>query len=417
MMGVSNMQKKTKITKPWPIANLEYLHSKGKLWLNPEYQRESVWTLSQNQLLLDSLLIDIDIPKLYFREIEKNGYEYEVVDGQQRLRAIFDFFHDKFPMPLDADAVEGHDVKGCTYSKLHTDIQMKLRNSLLDIVTLNTSYTDEDIEEIFLRLQNGTPLNAAEKRRAIPGNMKAIVQDMAKDPIFTLAGFKDKRYAYEDVVAKVLHLLSVNGITDIRPLSIKKTYERHKDITQSDANVQRAAKAFRFLVKAFKGGPSPQLKRFSIITLSFLTIELLDKYDLSQFPTEFAKAYISFEVARRENEELPEEKQDPRLAAYTDAARSDSIQDMQYRHDMLREMIVRAIPDLSLKDPLRGFTDEQRQAIYWRDKGECQNCGKKCDENAYHADHKVPHSKGGQTCLSNGQVLCPDCNTKKGNRV
>ena len=48
-----------------------------------------------------------------------------------------------------------------------------------------------------------------------------------------------------------------------------------------------------------------------------------------------------------------------------------------------------------------------------RDKGICKECGEKCTQNEFHADHIIPHSKGGETKLSNGQLLCPTCNLKK----
>ena len=408
------MDKKTKNTKPYPLANLEYLHSQKKIWLNPEYQRESVWTLSQKQLLLDSLFIEIDIPKLYFREISKDGYEYEVVDGQQRLRAIFGFMHNQFKMPSDSDSVDGYELRNLIFSDLHTDLQMKLRNVSLDVVVLSSAYTDDDIEETFLRLQNGTPLNAAEKRRAIAGNMKAVVQDLSVHELFSLCAFKNKRFAHEDAVAKILHLLLAGTITDIRPISIQRTYKANQSITQGFSVVAKAEKAFNFIAKAFKGGPSPQLKKFSVITLTYLTVELLENYNLSKYPKEFAKSYIQFELERRENEELPEEDQNSQLAAYTDAARSDSLQDMRYRHELLRQAFVRDIPELALKDSTRAFSDEQRAAIFWRNEGKCRNCGRECDEKNFHADHIKSHSSGGETKIINGQVLCPACNLKKG---
>jgi hypothetical protein len=410
------MTKKTRVTKPYGAASLEYLYNRQKLWLNPEYQRESVWTLSQKQLLIDSLLVDIDIPKLYFREINRQTYEYEVVDGQQRLRAIFDFLRDAFPMPEDADDVDGHEVKTRTFSQLHTDVQMKLRNAVLDVVILNAAYTRDDVEETFLRLQNGTPLNAAEKRRALSGNMRGVVEKLSKHPVFALCAFGNKRFAYEDVAAKVLHLMLAGTITDIRPVSIKKTYEVNRNITAQHPAVVKVNKAFNFLVRAFKHGRAPQLKKFSMITLSYALVELLEKYNLSKFPREFTGSYLGFELARIQNEEQPEEKQDPELAAYTDAARSDSIADMRYRHELLREVIIRDIPELELKDATRGFSDEQRAAIFWRDKGKCRSCGKMCDQNDFHADHIKPYTDGGPTKISNGQLLCPDCNRKKGSK-
>jgi hypothetical protein len=406
-----------KSTKPFPISNLQYLQDEGKLWLSPKYQREEVWTRSQKQLLVDSLLNGIDIPKIYFRQINHGGYEYEVVDGQQRLRAVFEFLADEYPLGPDAEEMSGEKVANQQFSKLATDLQMKLRMESLDVVVLK-EYSDDDVEEIFLRLQNGTPLNAAEKRRAIAGTMRAVVQEMSKHRIFNLSGFSDKRYAYEDAVAKGLHLLLNGGITEIRPASIRRTYESNKSIDSNHKEVLRLRKSYNFITKAFEGKQNPRFKKYSIITVPFLTIEMLDTYDLASHGDDFAEAYLDFETQRIANSELPEEKQDAKLAAYTNAARSDSIQDMRYRHESLRDYLVEQIPTLVPKDPTRMFTQEQRMAIFRLNNGECQvkgpNCEGTCEDSAFHADHKIAHSKGGPTSVENGQVSCIPCNLWKG---
>ena len=62
----------------------------------PTYQGYGgVWRLEQEQLLIDSVLRKIDIPKIYLREIKQNPYKYEVVDGQQRIRALLRFMNDE----------------------------------------------------------------------------------------------------------------------------------------------------------------------------------------------------------------------------------------------------------------------------------------------------------------------------------
>jgi hypothetical protein len=365
---------------------------------------------------MDSLLIGIDIPKIYFREISKGSYEFEVVDGQQRLRAVFEYFANEYSLPTETDDIDGHRAHGYKFQQLHTDLQMRLQNTGLDVVVMNHAYTDDDIEEMFLRLQNGTPLNAPEKRRAVQGNMKNVVKELAKNKIFDLCGFTDKRFAYEDAVAKILHILINGRITDLRAASITKTYRDNESIDLKNPSVARLKKAFSFIVKAFKKTPSPKLKKFSIITLTYLVAELIDTYNLQDFGDEFGNAYIAFELERIENEEKDEEDQDPEVSAYTDAARADSIQDLTYRHEFLRKRIIRNLPDLALKDLTRGFSDDQRAAIYWRDKGICKICKKKVAEGDFHADHVKSHTSGGQTKISNGQTTHVICNLKKGKK-
>lgn len=405
-----------KHTKPLTIANLGFLIDTNRIWLNPTYQREAVWTRSQKQLLVDSLLQDIDIPKLYFRSIDSNGYHYEVVDGQQRLRAISEYLRSEFPLSEDADDVDGNAVAGKKMKDLHHLLQMKLQNTQLDICVLQKGYSDDDIEEIFLRLQNGTPLNAAEKRRALPGSTRAVVEELSGHPLFSLdyCAFTGKRFAYEDAVAKLLHLSFEGHITDIKHSTLKRMYDANKNLKVSDPVPSSLKSSLNYLVKAFKGGPNPKLKKFSAISLGYLVGEMREKYGMADYAKDFAAAYLAFEQRRLINDDLDESLQDPRLSAYTSAARADRVQDLEYRHETLRRELVSALPELERKDEERSFSEDQRQAIFLRDKGICQKCGEQCKDTAFHADHIVSWSKGGRTRVANGQVLCPACNTSKG---
>ncbi len=55
----------------------------------PDWQRKKVWDVGKKQRLIDSIIKGWRLPKFYFVKISED--EYEVVDGQQRLAAIFDF--------------------------------------------------------------------------------------------------------------------------------------------------------------------------------------------------------------------------------------------------------------------------------------------------------------------------------------
>lgn len=65
--------KKDKNSKSFVISNLSFLNSQKKLLLNPSYQRSPVWALSQKQLLIDSILRDIDIPNYTLDKSKKMG--------------------------------------------------------------------------------------------------------------------------------------------------------------------------------------------------------------------------------------------------------------------------------------------------------------------------------------------------------
>jgi superfamily II DNA or RNA helicase len=64
----------------------------------------------------------------------------------------------------------------------------------------------------------------------------------------------------------------------------------------------------------------------------------------------------------------------------------------------------------------RFFSESERKAAFIAANGICQQCGKPLPAN-FHADHKHPFSKGGETSIDNLQALCPDCNIEKGAKV
>lgn len=415
-MGISKNRKPSHRHDRHPIQFLHFLHSSGKLWLNPEYQRNAVWVKSQKQLLIDSLLRGFDVPKLYFREVDKGDYQFEVVDGQQRLRSILDFVDDAFPLGRDSDDLDGVVLSQKFWSELPVDLQAQFFSVGLDVVTFDVHYTDDAIEELFLRLQNGVPLNAPEKRRAVAGNMRHVVAELAKNPFFpSYCGFADKRFDYEDITAKVLHLMLAGQFADLRAGAIRRTYEAHSDLEISGAKPKKLKSALDFLASAFsQAGQNPKLKKHSAITLPFLAAEMLDEYDVSRYRQQFGEAFLDFELARVQNAEKPEDEQEAGWADYAYAARGDSVPFLKFRHDFIKNFILSVMPYLALKDQTRSFSEEQRMVLFRRDGGVCKICAATCDANGFHADHIVPHSKGGPTSLENAQLLCPDCNLKKG---
>lgn len=159
--------------KPWPI--LSVCGFKNRIDTNPDFQRPAVWSLGQKPLLVDTILRDYDIPKLYWRKVSKSPEKYEVEDGQQRLRTIFEFQAGEFSLPKDADDIDGAVVAKLHYAELPEDLRLQFDNYPLDVIVLSDTSEDE-VREMFLRLQNGTTLKAQEKRNRIstlPGQKRA----------------------------------------------------------------------------------------------------------------------------------------------------------------------------------------------------------------------------------------------------
>jgi hypothetical protein len=196
---------------------LMYLEQKHIL-LTPTYQREGeVWTLYKKQLLIDSLINGYDIPKLYLHEydtakrIDGELVKYAIVDGKQRLLAIWQFMNGDFPLSDDIEYLRDSRVKlkGLTYEQLreeHLAIHARFTGRTLSVITIRTGDIDL-IEDMFSRLNEAVPLNAAEKRNAFGGPLPVAIRELVKEKFFkSRVTVSATRYRHHDLACKILYL-------------------------------------------------------------------------------------------------------------------------------------------------------------------------------------------------------------------
>jgi uncharacterized protein with ParB-like and HNH nuclease domain len=100
-----------------------FCRRKPTINVRPDYQRGAVWSTAQKQLLIDSVLHNLDIPKIYLREADGSPYKEEVVDGQQRLLAIWGFYENEYPLSKDSDPVGGKNIAGVKFQELDEDMK------------------------------------------------------------------------------------------------------------------------------------------------------------------------------------------------------------------------------------------------------------------------------------------------------
>ncbi|MDO8879168.1 MAG: DUF262 domain-containing protein [Pseudolabrys sp.] len=92
------------------VVDVIELKSQQMLVVNPEYQRGAVWTPIQKKKLVDSVLRGYPIPLIYFHLIVQTAgrltsQRFEIIDGQQRINALSDFFDGAFKL-LDPEKDE-----------------------------------------------------------------------------------------------------------------------------------------------------------------------------------------------------------------------------------------------------------------------------------------------------------------------
>lgn len=402
--------------KPWPILSM--CGFKNRIDTNPDFQRPAVWGLGQKQLLIDTILRGYDIPKLYWRKVSKSPEKYEVVDGQQRLRTIFEFHAGQFSLAKDADDIDGVVVAKMHYADLPEDLRLGFDNYALDVIVLSDTSEDE-VREMFLRLQNGTTLKAQEKRNAMPGKMRTFIKDLAQHAFFSRCNFANSRFTHDLVAAQMTAIELNGGPCHVRNSNLNAMYEEYVDFDASCAKARKIRRVLEYLAQAFTE-KTPELERYSVVSLYALVSHCSEKYVMQGRQDALRTWFIDFETVRAVQNSMSADNCDPELLAYKErTSHSTDAQDsIQWRHEFLLRKFFEAVPDIEPKDKDRLFSHEQRLAIFRRDGGTCQvrlKCqGIKCEWDAWHADHITPWVQGGKTTVENGQVTCPDCNLAKG---
>lgn len=177
------------IAQPYDFSVQDLVNKikEGDIDLQPDYQRNYVWdandeTENKRSKLIESLLLNIPIPVIYFAE-QVETLKYEVIDGQQRLKTFLDFLNDEFCL---TKLEIRDDVNGKTYSELEQRDRDEIRKrSIRAIVVLNDS--DEQVKyEVFERLNLGSiQLTAQEIRNNTHrGPFNDLLKELASDTTF-----------------------------------------------------------------------------------------------------------------------------------------------------------------------------------------------------------------------------------------
>jgi hypothetical protein len=167
------------ILEQFRITDIIDWEKQKALEINTDFQRGSVWKSAARTMLIDTILRQYPIPKIYLRtkiNVSTQKAVREIVDGQQRIRAILDFAENKFALTPRAQ-----EFKGMRYSNL-SDEQKATFLSYPIAVDQLVNAGDEEVLEVFARLNSYTvSLNGAEKRHAkFQGDFKFAVRDTSK---------------------------------------------------------------------------------------------------------------------------------------------------------------------------------------------------------------------------------------------
>lgn len=449
--------------KYFPIKDFHDYHE--EFIVRPPYQRKNVWSVKKQQALLDSLFRRYYIPRIVMREVRlsEESTVNEVIDGQQRINTVQQFFNNKLSLPKSLDD-EYLGLGGTFYEDLNADIRRFIDRELIytadivkDIHDPRDKEHQEIATEIFWRLQQGETLNYMEVAHSQLSSLaRNFVVKYADDIRFDYESYKpidfnnDKHKFFQIIqrnndrmqhLALLTRFLLIedntsDGIPEIKHTDVQDyivKYKREDGIAnfqmEEMPHAKRVLKHLSLFHEIFKNDSMidnnsgvKELKIEYFIISLYLLLKHLNQYYV--FDDNEKRIFKSFVIYFHERWSYRREN-DRDVLIFSDN-RQQSGAEIETRDRIIRQIFFEFIKDkefsMITKDERREFNEAQRIRIYRHDNGLCQMCleeGKPEKEaqvswSEYDADHVIPHSLGGATDEENAQVLCRYHNRVKG---
>jgi hypothetical protein len=310
---------------------------RSKIDMDPPYQRHGrLWSETDKAYLIDSILNDFDVPKVYIADftwgdspLNRKKLPYAIIDGKQRFESIFDFFDGNIRLNDDFIYRKNPSLKlgGLGFQDLrknYADIAEEFETYPLSVMSV-VADNDDLINELFVRLNRSKPLTGAEIRNAMAGPAPQLIRRIAKHDFFeTYVNFSTKRGQDLNAAAKVLMFEYFNELRETKKRNL-------------DDFVKNAA-------RGEKGQPELAARRVIDVLDDMTTIFLpKDKILASAgiFPVyywlvrsldepQFAKVrefLVRFESDRKDNRQVSgSSRADPELTAFDNFNRSTNDQ-------------------------------------------------------------------------------------------
>ncbi len=424
--------------------------------VRPPYQRKSVWSKKKKQDLLDSLFRRYYVPRIVIREVRRDETRTarEVIDGQQRITTAKEFLDDEIELPKSLTDIDPA-LPGTKYSELLTDLRRFVDRELkynADIVKGIDNPKNREHQkiaaDIFWRLQQGESLSYMEIAHARLAslsrnfvakyadeisfdfnNYEPVDSNSQKHVFFSVIDRGNDRMQHLALLTRLLILEENDGPADVRESDVMEYIDKYQrddgvgnETFENEPVAKNTLRVMRAFYEIFKedsmitngGGGVKELRTEYFI----ISIYLLLRHLLKFYVWDKAERDLFLEFTHAFYQRWSDGKIDDADIQVFSNKRQQTGGEIEARHQIVRQIFFEYAKDkgitIKTKDDRRAFNEAERILIYRRENGRCQQCvaeqkpDKECvvSWSDYDADHVVPHSRGGQTLLSNAQVLC-----------
>lgn len=234
-----------------PLKVRNFLRLTYRFDMEPPYQRDAdVWNDERRSRFIDSILKGYLIPSVYLEKLGNRPtyanppraprQQFAVLDGKQRLQSIISFYENEFQVEVRSAPIETDDTDEDTKKMYFRDLEdeyPEIASRFLEFeipgIIVETDSND-DIEDMFDRLNSSSSLTAAERRNAISCEMRDATNELAKHNFFTQrCPIKNMRYKYRELASKMLtieHQLDENDqkLKDLKAATLLSMFKKSK---------------------------------------------------------------------------------------------------------------------------------------------------------------------------------------------
>ena len=233
--------------REYSIRELYDSYNRNETVLSPKFQRRPVWEYKAKSYLIDSILSGFPIPRIFIRECTSldMSARREIVDGQQRLKTIFDFINDGFKI----SKVHNEQYGDCFYSDLPDETKrdfLKYPISAIMLIDLD----DNSVFDIFARLNTySVKLNSQELLNSqFFGCYKQLIYKLAQEyrdfwieskllSEKTISRMEDAKLVAELISAIVTGKIESNNYDQN-----KRLYKKYDDVFEEASDIERSFK-------------------------------------------------------------------------------------------------------------------------------------------------------------------------------
>jgi len=224
----------------------------NELELVPWFQRREVWYPKARSYLIDTILKNLPIPIIIIRESisPKTGKTCrEVVDGQQRLKAVFDFYDGK----LSINSAHSEELAGKSFKDLSGPLQGRFRSYEFPVNVLKNA-SDAEVLDIFARINSYTiTLNRQEILNAkYHGEFKSFIYRLSRQYLnfFLSNGILSERAVFRMAEAELISELAIGMIDGLQDKAkIENYYKEYEETFTSREEVELRFKEICTLIE------------------------------------------------------------------------------------------------------------------------------------------------------------------------